>query len=126
MSSANSLRRYPEMDGKVALVTGGTSGIGLATAQAFANEGAAVVIASRNEKQAKTALDSIQGRASWVACDTSNGKLVEKLVAATSERYGRLDYAFNNGGSGGARQPVGATVLAVKRFAMVFGLSSWR
>jgi NAD(P)-dependent dehydrogenase (short-subunit alcohol dehydrogenase family) len=105
--SSNPTLRYPEMAGKVALVTGGTSGIGLATAQAFANEGATVVIASRNEEQSKPALDSIQGNANWVACDVSNGKQVERLVSGTLERFGGLDYAFNNGGSGGERQPVG-------------------
>lgn len=100
-------RRYPEMEGKVTLVTGGTSGIGLATAQAFANEGAIVVIASRNEKRSKTALETIKGRVSWIGCDVSDGKRVAKLIASILERHGRLDYAFNNGGSGGAGRPVG-------------------
>jgi NAD(P)-dependent dehydrogenase (short-subunit alcohol dehydrogenase family) len=65
------VRRYPEMAGKLALVTGGTSGIGLATAQAFAREGAVVVLASRNEERAQTALQTFpEGSAvSWVACD---------------------------------------------------------
>ncbi|MBB3916832.1 SDR family oxidoreductase [Rhizobium fabae] len=107
MSPATLPRRYPEMEGKVALVTGGTSGIGLATAQAFAHEGAIVVIASREEKRASAALKSIQGQASWIACDVSDGKRVEKLIAATLDRHGKLDYAFNNGGSGGAGRPVG-------------------
>lgn len=107
MPPAISPRRYPEMGGKVALVTGGTSGIGLATAQAFANEGAIVVIASRNEKRSKTALETIKGRVSWIGCDVSDGKRVEKLIASILERHGRLDYAFNNGGSGGAGRPVG-------------------
>ena len=95
-------RRYPEMEGKVALVTGGTSGIGLATAQAFANEGAIVVIASRNEKRSKTALETIKGRVSWIGCDVSDGKRVAKLIASILERHGRLDYAFNNGEIGRA------------------------
>ena len=95
MSSTNLPRRYPEMEGKVALVTGGTSGIGLATARAFANEGAVVVIASRNEKRSKAALASMQGQASWVACDVSDGQQVEKMVASILQRHGRLDYAFN-------------------------------
>ena len=107
MPPAISPRRYPEMEGKVALVTGGTSGIGLATAQAFANEGAIVVIASRNEKRSKTALETIKGRVSWIGCDVSDGKRVAKLIASILERHGRLDYAFNNGGSGGAGRPVG-------------------
>lgn len=100
-------RRYPEMEGKVALVTGGTSGIGLATAQAFAHEGATVIIASRSEKRSKSALKVIGEKADWIACDVTNGGQVERLVASIVERHGRLDYAFNNGGSGGAGRPVG-------------------
>jgi NAD(P)-dependent dehydrogenase (short-subunit alcohol dehydrogenase family) len=100
-------RRYPEMEGKVALVTGGTSGIGLATAQVFAHEGAIVVIAGRDEKRAKSALDTIEGQASWIGCDVADGKRVAKLIASILERHGRLDYAFNNGSNGGADRPVG-------------------
>jgi len=97
------MRRYPEMQGKVALVTGGTSGIGLAAAQAFAREGARVVLTSRDEARARKALATFaDGTAvSWLACDTSDGKAVAGLIAAIGERHGRLDYAFNNGGSMG-------------------------
>lgn len=101
-------RRYPEMKGKVALVTGGTTGIGLATAQAFAHEGATVVIASRNEKRAQQALSVLAdvGRASWVACDVTSGRDVERLTVSIARDHGRLDYAFNNAGSGGKMSPV--------------------
>ncbi len=94
-------RRYPEMKGKVALVTGGTSGIGLAAGQGFAREGATVVLTSRNEARAKQALKDFEAGAavSWIACDTSDGKSVERLIETICERHGRLDYAFNNGGA---------------------------
>jgi NAD(P)-dependent dehydrogenase (short-subunit alcohol dehydrogenase family) len=102
------VRRYPEMAGKLALVTGGTSGIGLATAQTFAREGAVVVLASRSEERAQTALQAFpDGSAvSWVACDTADGKSVMKLLDSIQERHGRLDYAFNNAGSGAGGGPV--------------------
>lgn len=95
------VQRYPEMRGKIALVTGGTSGIGLATARAFAREGAVVVLASRDEERAKAALKNFDDGAavSWISCDTSNGKSVARLVETVRQRHGRLDYAFNNGGS---------------------------
>jgi NAD(P)-dependent dehydrogenase (short-subunit alcohol dehydrogenase family) len=107
-SSKNPPRRYPEMQGKVALVTGGTSGIGLATAQAFAHEGATVIITSRDERRAKAALDSLpgEGLGSWVSCDVTDGKAVEKLVTTIVKQHGRFDYAFNNGGSGARTGPV--------------------
>lgn len=98
------VRRYPEMRGRVALVTGGTSGIGLAAARGFAREGATVVVASRNEARAREALKTFDKDAavSWISGDTSDGRSVERLVATIVERHGRLDYAFNNGGSIGA------------------------
>lgn len=100
--------RYPEMRGKIALVTGGTSGIGLATVQAFLREGANVVLASRNKRRAQAALRTLgnQEAASWIGCDLTSGPAVEKLIATIKERHGRLDYAFNNGGSGGGFLPV--------------------
>ena len=72
---ASPVRRYPEMRGKVALVTGGTSGIGLAAGQAFAREGAIVVLTSRNEARAQEALKTFGDGAavSWMGCDTSDG-----------------------------------------------------
>jgi len=99
---------YPEMKGKVALVTGGSSGIGLATVAAFVREGATVILASRNEKRARAALTSLKaGKAvSWIRCDVSKGKDVEKLCTAIKKQHGHLDYAFNNGGSGGHVGPV--------------------
>ena len=99
---------YPEMKGKVALVTGGSSGIGLATVAAFVREGATVILASRNETRARAALESLKAgkKVSWIQCDVSKGKDVEKLCAAIKKQHGRLDYAFNNGGSGGSVGPV--------------------
>jgi NAD(P)-dependent dehydrogenase (short-subunit alcohol dehydrogenase family) len=95
------MARYPEMQGKVALVTGGSSGIGLASAQAFAEQGATVIVASRDEKRAQAALKTFPAgtKASWIACDASDGKSAETLIARILEQHGRLDYAFNNGGS---------------------------
>ena len=99
---------YPEMKGKIALVTGGSSGIGLATVAAFADQGATVILASRDKKRADVALKSIKSPAnvSWMACDVSRARDVAKLCAAIGKKHGRLDYAFNNGGSGARVGPV--------------------
>lgn len=100
---------YSEMRDKVALVTGGSSGIGLAAARAFAQQGARVVIASRNERRGKEALAALDGEGDvqWRAADVADGKAVAKLVDGVIKLHGRLDYAFNNGGSGGRGAPVG-------------------
>jgi len=99
---------YPEMKDKVALVTGGTSGIGFATAKAFARQGTRVVIASRREAAAKSALKSLAvfGDIQWLHVDVADGKAVTRLVERVVDKYGRLDYAFNNGGSGAGSAPV--------------------
>jgi len=86
---------------KVALVTGAASGLGLATAKAFAESGAAVVLADSNEKTVRAAADDLiaQGhRALAIPCDVADDAQVEAMVAQTVAAFGRLDAAYNNAG----------------------------
>jgi len=88
-------------ENKVALITGAGSGMGLATAKAFAASGAAVVLADWNEKVVRAAADELaaQGhKALAVACDVSDDSQVEAMVAKVVGAFGRLDAAFNNAG----------------------------
>lgn len=90
--------------GKVALVTGGSSGIGKATALAFATAGADVMIASRDAERGAAALAELQAinpNVRWQQTDVSDAAQVKALVGATVEAFGRLDFAFNNASSGG-------------------------
>ncbi|HUP44938.1 MAG TPA: glucose 1-dehydrogenase [Thermoanaerobaculia bacterium] len=87
---------------KVVLVTGGSSGIGLATATAFARGGAAVVIAARNAERGTVALEELRrigAETEFIQADVSRSADVEELVRATVARFGRLDVAVNNAGS---------------------------
>ena len=88
-------------ENKVALITGAGSGMGLATAKAFAASGAAVALADWNEKVVRAAADELaaQGhKALAVACDVSDDSQVEAMVAKVVGAFGRLDAAFNNAG----------------------------
>lgn len=88
-------------EGKVALVTGGSSGIGRETALAFAAEGAKVVVAARRPKESEETVALIEkrgGEAIFVETDVSQPDQAERMVKTTLDRFGRLDFAFNNAG----------------------------
>jgi NAD(P)-dependent dehydrogenase (short-subunit alcohol dehydrogenase family) len=90
--------------GKVALITGGTSGIGRATAVAFAEQGANVVVAGRREAEGAESVKLVEktgGNGLFVRTDVAIEKEVEAMVARTVEYFGRLDFAFNNAGVAG-------------------------
>ncbi len=92
----------PQFDGKVAVVTGGNSGIGRATAIRFAQEGAKVVVAARRIQQGEETVEEITsagGEAIFVSTDVSKAAQVESMVNQAVEAYGRLDFAFNNAGT---------------------------
>jgi NAD(P)-dependent dehydrogenase (short-subunit alcohol dehydrogenase family) len=98
--------------GKVALITGGSSGIGLATAHAFVQAGAQVALASRGEaagQAARTALARDGTSAFFVATDVRDETSVANAVARTVEHFGRLDFAFNCAGVGGDMAPLERT-----------------
>jgi NAD(P)-dependent dehydrogenase (short-subunit alcohol dehydrogenase family) len=92
------------LEGKVALITGGNSGIGLATARAFAREGSKVVIAARGVERGEKAaheISSNSGQAVFIKADMAKSEEIEALVSKTIEIYGRLDCAFNNAATEG-------------------------
>src|SRR5262245_41271502 len=94
---------------KVAVVTGGGSGIGRATALALAKEGAAVVIGNRNADQGEAVVREIAsggGRARFVRTDVRKVQDVRALVDHATSAFGQLDLAFNNAGMDGEQKPI--------------------
>ena len=90
-----------DFTGQVALVTGAASGMGLSTAQAFAEAGAAVVLADVNEEALRLATDDLEAAGHQVlavVCNVSDEEQVAAMVDRTVEAFGRLDLAFNNAG----------------------------
>lgn len=97
------------MQNKVALVTGGSSGMGRSAALLFAKRGAKVVVAARREAEGLTVVDQIRqsgGEASFVKTDVSQPAEIEALIQKTVSLYGQLDYAFNNAGTEGVFAPM--------------------
>lgn len=91
---------------KVALVTGGSSGIGKATALAFARKGSKVVIADWIEnEETMDLIENLGGEAIFVKCDVSKNDDVKALIEKTIATFGRLDFAFNNAGIEGTSAP---------------------
>jgi len=98
-----------ELEGKVALVTGGTSGIGRDTAVLFAKAGAKVVVSGRREPEGNETVSLVRaagGEGLFVKADVSKASDVDSLIQTTVQHFGRLDIAFNNAGIEGVWVPI--------------------
>ena len=89
------------MEGKVAVVTGGTSGIGARTAEVFVEHGAKVVIAGRAVDKGEALAEKLGDSAVFVRTDVTEEADVKAMIDTAVDRFGRLDCLFNNAGSGG-------------------------
>ena len=92
-----------QLNNKVALITGGTSGIGEVTAKLFIENGAKVVIAGRSEEKGKLIADSLGENALYIKTDVSIEEDIKNSIDFTTSSFGKLDILFNNAGG-----PVGA------------------
>jgi NAD(P)-dependent dehydrogenase (short-subunit alcohol dehydrogenase family) len=91
------------LDGKVAVITGGASGMGRDTAQRFIDEGARVVVADLNEETGKQTLEQLGSeRARFLRVDVAEESDIEAMIGLARSDFGRLDIVFNNAGVGGA------------------------
>src|SRR5580700_6310377 len=89
-----------QLAGKIAVITGGSSGIGLATAKRFVEEGAHVVITGRREKELKEAAAIIKRNITTVIGDVSRLEDLDRLYAVVKEKHGHIDILFANAGAG--------------------------
>ena len=89
------------LEGKVALITGGCSGIGLATVELFVAEGANVVVADLQDEKGAALEQRFAGRAIYRRCDVTQEAEIAAATAAATETFGGLDILFNNAGAGG-------------------------
>jgi NAD(P)-dependent dehydrogenase (short-subunit alcohol dehydrogenase family) len=94
------------LDGKVAIVTGGTSGIGLATVERFVSEGARVAIADIQDDLGSSIAQRLGEAVIYIHTDVTDEAAIEALVAATVERFGKLDVMYNNAGAQGDPSPI--------------------
>ena len=95
--------------GRVALITGGSSGMGRAAAIAFAKQGATVVIAARRKEQSQSVVAHIHnlgGKAQYIKTDVANSDEIRTLINKVVDYHGRLDFAFNNAGTEGKFAPI--------------------
>ncbi len=93
------------LEGKVAVITGAASGIGLGTVQLFLKEGARVVAADIQDDKGARLEEDHRGLVRYVHCDVSREDDIANAVAAATRHFGRLDCLFNNAGTGGASDP---------------------
>jgi NAD(P)-dependent dehydrogenase (short-subunit alcohol dehydrogenase family) len=113
-----------ELNGRVALVTGASSGIGRATAEVFAARGASVVVAARRQDELASLVQEIEaggGKATAIVTDVSSAADVERMVAHAITTYGRLDVCVNNAAIEGEIAPI--TVLSDDAWDHVMGIN---
>ncbi len=108
----------PRLDNKVALITGGTSGIGAATAALFINEGAKVVIAGRSKEKGQKLADELGENAVYVTADITREEDIANTIEQTLTQFGKLDILFNNAGG-----PVGAPIDQLGQDHISYGVS---
>jgi NAD(P)-dependent dehydrogenase (short-subunit alcohol dehydrogenase family) len=99
------------IDGKVAAITGGASGIGAGTVRRFVEEGAKVLIADLDEEKGRALAAELGDATAFLRTDVSKEADVAAMIAETTDRFGRIDVLFNNAGFGGALGPVQSTSL---------------
>jgi NAD(P)-dependent dehydrogenase (short-subunit alcohol dehydrogenase family) len=102
------------LDGKVCIVTGGTSGIGQRTAEVFVEEGARVVIAGRREAEGRRVAEALGEACDFVRTDVTDEAQIRTLIEFTMARHGRVDSLFNN--AGGPAPPGGIESIPVEGF----------
>ncbi|MCF8468714.1 MAG: SDR family NAD(P)-dependent oxidoreductase, partial [Sneathiella sp.] len=108
---------------KVAIITGGTSGIGLRTVEIFADEGATVIFSGRREAEGKAIADKLGAKVHFVRADASVEADMKILINGTAEKFGKIDCLFNNAGG---PAPVGSIETvdypkAMDAMALLFG-----
>jgi NAD(P)-dependent dehydrogenase (short-subunit alcohol dehydrogenase family) len=97
------------MDGKVAAITGGASGIGAGTVRRFVEEGGKVLIADLDEQKGSALASEMGDSSGFLRTDVSKEEDVAAMIAETTDRFGRIDVLFNNAGFGGALGPIEST-----------------
>ncbi|RLB36852.1 MAG: hypothetical protein DRH12_15210, partial [Deltaproteobacteria bacterium] len=104
------LPSYFNLENKVAIVTGGATGIGRGIAEGLADAGATIVIAARREQKCIEACDEIKRRTGVptlaVRCDVTDSAQIEQLVSRVIEQFGHIDILVNNSGIGGSERPI--------------------
>ncbi|WP_347986095.1 SDR family oxidoreductase [Methylomonas sp. AM2-LC] len=109
-----------KLSGKIAVITGGNSGIGLATAKLFAKEGATVVITGRRLAEINTAVAEIGGNAIGIQGDVSNMADLDKLYAEVKAKFGHIDIVFANAG---IAEPSPIEAVTEEHFDKTFGIN---
>jgi len=105
------------LENKVALITGGTSGIGAETARLFVNEGAKVIISGRSQEKGEILSSELGGNSKYILSDVTKEEDIENSIKETLKEFGKLDILFNNAGG-----PVGAGIEKVTQKDIDYGV----